>query len=136
MENLQPIQTQPLDDAQKALNISKKILTFNFEDIPPWMQNDPFIRRGYRKQLNLFTECFRSLFYLHNESINTWSHLLAAVCFFIVIVKPRYAITQRTKASSTDKNVILMYNMGTAGCLLFSVSTILFFIPGTIGHKS
>jgi predicted membrane channel-forming protein YqfA (hemolysin III family) len=40
----------------------------------------PFVGRGYRPKLTLLG-CLRSLFTLHNESFNIWSHLVAAVMF-------------------------------------------------------
>jgi adiponectin receptor len=95
------------------------------------MQGDPFIRRGYRNQLNRFTSCFYSLFYLHNESINTWSHLLAAVYFLLIIVRPRYITAQYDKFSATDKKVLLLYNLGTAGCSIFSVGC---FLPFPVSY--
>lgn len=40
----------------------------------------PFVGRGYRPQLTLLG-CLRSLFTIHNESFNIWSHLIAAFMF-------------------------------------------------------
>lgn len=96
---------------------------FHASDVPKWMQWDPFIQRGYRTQLNSFKRCFWSLFYLHNESINTWSHVLAGIYFLAVLLATDYWIAQLgLKVPLSDILAIQTYVAGTAGCLIFSVS--------------
>ncbi|CAF9943808.1 MAG: hypothetical protein ALECFALPRED_001373, partial [Alectoria fallacina] len=58
----------------------------HWDEIPSWMQIDPYIRNGYRRQLNSLTACFWSLFYLHNDFVNTWSHLLPAILWITALV--------------------------------------------------
>lgn len=55
---------------------------YTYDCIPFYLQGNPHIRSGYRLGLN-FKLCFRSLFALHNETINIWSHLVG-VLFFLV----------------------------------------------------
>lgn len=48
-------------------------------DVPPLFR-EQFIRSGYRP-VGLSWRCYvLSLFQIHNETLNVWSHLLAAVC--------------------------------------------------------
>lgn len=48
-------------------------------DVPPLFR-ERFIRSGYRP-VGLSWRCYiLSLFQIHNETLNVWSHLLAAVC--------------------------------------------------------
>ena len=43
-----------------------------------------FVEEGFRAHPNMTTyKCFKSLFYLHNESTNIWSHLLPALYFLV-----------------------------------------------------
>lgn len=49
-----------------------------FEDLPEVLQFNKFVRSGYRADLSNW-ECAKSLFSLHNESANIWSHLLPLV---------------------------------------------------------
>ena len=96
---------------------------FHASDVPTWMQWDPYIQRGYRTQLNSFKRCFWSLFYLHNESINTWSHVLAGIYFLAVLLATDYWIAQLgLNVPLPDIIAIQTYVAGTAGCLIFSVS--------------
>lgn len=48
-------------------------------DVPPLFR-ERFILSGYRP-VGLSWRCYAlSLFQIHNETLNVWSHLLAAVC--------------------------------------------------------
>ena len=47
--------------------------------------DNPYLLSGYRVNLSRW-ECFRSLFQLHNETINVWTHFLGAVFFMGCIV--------------------------------------------------
>lgn len=47
------------------------------------MKDNNGITHGYRINFNTPRKIFRSLFMLHNESVNIWSHCLPA--FFIII---------------------------------------------------
>ncbi|MCJ1321375.1 hypothetical protein MMC15_006719 [Xylographa vitiligo] len=92
-----------------------------FEDLPEWMQGDPYIRRGYRKQLDSLTECYESLFYLHNESVNIWSHLLAGVFFFALLLTADYSIFHAVpEIAVSDAVAVQLYLAGATGCLFLS----------------
>ena len=43
------------------------------DEVPPWQRRD-FIVTGYRPMLSIFN-AFLSIFFLHNESGNIWTHL-------------------------------------------------------------
>ena len=67
----------------------KGIVLGTFEEIPKAFQPDEYIRNGYRLNCNSFSSSFKSLFILHNETINIWSHLLgtlASIGFFFYSV--------------------------------------------------
>ena len=106
----------------------------SFEDLPEWMQIDPFIRGGYRKQLNSFGRCYKSLFYLHNETVNIWSHLLVGLFFVSLLLATDYSILHDCpKISSSDTWAVQSYLAGATGCLFFSVSmNVEFNFPRTV----
>lgn len=43
----------------------------------------PHSLQGYRPELLSYRRCAESLFYLHNESGNIWTHLLGGIFFII-----------------------------------------------------
>ena len=46
-----------------------------------WQVNNPNIKTGYRIGYNTNRLAFKSLFQIHNETGNVWSHLLGALLF-------------------------------------------------------
>ncbi|KAL8897859.1 MAG: hypothetical protein Q9207_006988 [Kuettlingeria erythrocarpa] len=52
-----------------------------WDDIPSWQQDNEYILSGYRESTGSFARSFRSLLYVHNETVNIYSHLLAAAFF-------------------------------------------------------
>lgn len=100
----------------------QKKQVFHASEIPEWIQWDPYIQHGYRTQLNSFKQCFLSLFYMHNESVNTWSHIVLEISFLILLLAIDYWIAQLPfKVPFSDMLAIQSYVAGTAGCLVFSV---------------
>ncbi|KAF2241533.1 putative hemolysin-III channel protein Izh2 [Trematosphaeria pertusa] len=55
--------------------------TLSWDQIAPWQRDNHFLVRGYRKESNSLYDTFASLGYLHNETINIYSHLIGAIVF-------------------------------------------------------
>ncbi len=53
---------------------------YHYHEIPVYFQFNKYIKTGYRKHLS-FSWCLRSLFKVHNETGNVWTHLLSFVFF-------------------------------------------------------
>lgn len=58
---------------------STQLLTW--DKLPEWHRDNHFVRSGYREEFQSAAECLRSIFSLHNETVNIWSHLLPAAGF-------------------------------------------------------
>lgn len=101
--------------------------TLHFDQLPSWMQNDPYIQRGYRKPTGAIKDCLYSLCYPHNELVNTWSHLLPAMFFIALLIGVDYLELKELEHSGKEikwEDLVMMqfYFVCTALCLLFSVS--------------
>ena len=108
---------------KETVLIAKCILAF--DELPEWMQEDPHIRHGYRTPSNSFNACVSSLFYPHNELVNTWSHLLPAIFFlFLLLAADCTVLCSGVEISFQDNLIMQTYIGGTACCLFFSVSEI------------
>lgn len=48
----------------------------HFHHLPKWLQDNDFLKTGHRPPLNSFKACFSSIFRVHTETGNIWTHLL------------------------------------------------------------
>ena len=61
-----------------------KFTLLSINDVPDYAKEDS-ITTGYRKQLD-YRGCVLSMFRLHNETVNIWTHLLGFVVFFCLML--------------------------------------------------
>lgn len=122
--NRRPSATDNLIDAAKKIESKvENSLLLLWDELPEWRRDNAFILSGYRQSQNSYAHSFRSLFYMHNESVNIWSHLLGAIVFLAGaayvdrVVRPRYA-----SASSTDVLVFACFFGGAVVCLGMSAT--------------
>lgn len=104
-----------------ALNAEKKLeakLTYLWSEIPSWQQDNHYITSGYRGASNSYAKSWKSLLYIHNETVNIYTHLLGAVIFLVTSyllfgeLKPRY-----DTASKEDVYVFACFFAGAVACL-------------------
>lgn len=119
-----PSATEVIADTAKT--IEQKVvnsLTVLWDDLPSWQQDNHYIQSGYRPESASFQKSFASLGYLHNESVNIYSHLLGAIGFSTAswvlysIIKPRYE-----SATSSDVLAFGCFFLGAALCLGMSAT--------------
>ncbi|KAI0382007.1 HlyIII-domain-containing protein [Hypomontagnella monticulosa] len=112
--------------AQTAIDVERKIastLLVLWDDLPSWRRDNHFILSGYRPDSNSYWRSFTSLFYVHNESVNIWTHLVGALFFPTVgawlyhVIAPRYA-----SANSSDVLVFACFFTGAVLCLGMSAT--------------
>lgn len=77
-----------------AVSGNEKKLLFKECEVPKGLR-EPFIRSGYRRAYSSPWQCFKSLFYINNESFNVWSHILTT-CFFAI----RYSMAIHSHGNS------------------------------------
>jgi len=115
-----------MNSAETAKNLEKQLenaLIVLWDDLPSWQQDNHYIHSGYRPATGSFQKSFASLGYLHNESVNIYSHLLGAVIFSIsgfllyTVIRPRYA-----SATSWDIMAFGCFFAGAALCLGMSAT--------------
>ncbi|RUO95586.1 hemolysin-III related-domain-containing protein, partial [Jimgerdemannia flammicorona] len=102
---------------------SEKLIV-NWEELPHWMQDNIFIHTGYRPENFSYVKCLKSLFYLHNEWVNIWSHLLGAIGFIILLFVTYYVVFQPLSETLrwTDIAVFYAFLAGAITCLGLSAS--------------
>jgi adiponectin receptor len=94
----------------------------SFDELPAWMKKDPRIRRGYREELRNVWNCFLSLFYVHNEFINIWSHLLPAIVYGTILAKEaRFALVVGSSDTEPEKKMVRFYVVTSFALMSLSV---------------
>uniref|UniRef100_A0A646QCQ7 AdiponectinRec n=1 Tax=Hemiscolopendra marginata TaxID=943146 RepID=A0A646QCQ7_9MYRI len=74
----------------------------HFHSLPMWLQDNDFLVKGHRPPLPSFYACFKSIFRIHTETGNIWTHLLGCVAFIGVaayfLTRPSIEIQWQEKA--------------------------------------
>ncbi|OAF64532.1 hypothetical protein A3Q56_07777, partial [Intoshia linei] len=100
--------------------INPRLPIINQKQLPTWMlQNcDKFVLYGYRSELNSFKRCFYSVFSLHNETFNIWTHLLGCILFFVLAA---FYLTRPDKEIGLQQKLVFTpFFIGVIFCLAFS----------------
>ncbi|GAB7350616.1 hypothetical protein MBLNU459_g1182t1 [Dothideomycetes sp. NU459] len=97
--------------------------TVLWADIPQWQQDNQYITSGYRPPTNSFKRSFASWGYVHNETVNIWSHLLGAITAVTFGIYAYRALHPRyERATTTDILVFSCYFVGATACLGMSAT--------------
>jgi adiponectin receptor len=69
----------------KAEELARRVWTaVHHQHLPAWLRDNDFLVHGHRPQLHTFAECFRSIFRIHTETGNIWTHLIGFVVFVVL----------------------------------------------------
>jgi adiponectin receptor len=112
--------TSTLSSAESKITSALHIL---WDDLPPWRRDNPSILTSYRPTSNSYFLSFLSLFHLHNEFVNIWTHLLGSIFYTLtsvylyLLIRPRYE-----SATQADVLVFGCFFAGAAVCLGMSAT--------------
>ncbi|KAI5924221.1 hemolysin-III channel protein-like protein Izh2 [Camillea tinctor] len=106
----------------KSLPVKAEKL-LEWRDLSPWRQHgSDHLQTGYRTECASVRMCFHSWTYIHNDTVNIYSHVIGAIVFLVLPlyifsseVPPRYEI-----ATVTDVLVCSTYFLGVAVCFILS----------------
>nr|CAD7441191.1 unnamed protein product [Timema bartmani] len=85
----------------------------HFRNLPQWLQDNDYLHAGHRPPLPSFYACFKSIFRIHTETGNIWTHLLGCVAFIGVAT---YFLSQPTMTLE-EKLVFGAFFVGAIVCL-------------------
>lgn len=114
-------ETEPLvrSDGQVVQKKTVRKL-YTWEEIPEWQKDNEHIHTGYVRETSSFKECIKSLFYIHNETVNIYSHLLPAVAFLLTIFFNKYVVPTYSTTTWLDYIIIDIFFLGAFSCLSLS----------------
>ena len=97
-----------------------------FDKLPHWLQDNAFLTDAHRPPMHSFTGCFKSMFRMHTETLNIWTHLLGFIFFLMLclgIYVHRDYITflfediEVYKLPATEQAMLLCFFLGAMVCL-------------------
>lgn len=110
--------TFTVDNVRAAANRLETIL---WEDVPEWLQENPYIKSGYRRPMNSAMMCFKSCAVLHNETLNIYTHFLPAVALAVLQVFIQMKMTQYFPAATVLDRIVIGANV-LAAVVTFGLS--------------
>ncbi|SAL95231.1 hypothetical protein [Absidia glauca] len=69
------------DETMRLTQSSNGNTLLTWHQLPAWMHDNQYITDSYRRPTGSYKECAKTLFYLHNEYVNIWTHLLGFLLF-------------------------------------------------------
>lgn len=103
---------------RKTLDQTKTWVVCHFNHLPRWLQDNEFLHVSHRPQLPSFKECFQSIFRMHSETGNIWTHLIGCLMFLVFAVY--VALTLPDHMRFMDKFMFGIFFLGVILCLAFS----------------
>lgn len=94
----------------------------DYDDVPSWLQTNAFIRSGYRLNYS-FAMCLRSVFMVHNETGNVWTHLVGLVLFLYL---GWWVLTEVISLQPMETIVFVVFIAGNLTCMGCSTAYHLF----------
>lgn len=107
-----------INSVSEAASDVKERFLFHYHELPEWQKDNSYILSGYVKETLSFKKSWQSLFYIHNETGNIYSHMIPSVLillsglFLVEYILPKYPTT-----GFYDLVAVWTFNLGAISCL-------------------
>ncbi|XP_071884741.1 adiponectin receptor protein 1-like [Anas platyrhynchos] len=91
-----------------------------YDVLPDWLKDNDYLLHGHRPPMPSFRACFKSIFRIHTETGNIWTHLLGFVLFLCLGILTMLRPNMYFMAPLQEKVVFGMFFLGAVLCLSFS----------------
>jgi hypothetical protein len=108
---------------RQIIDSGRRPLLCAYEELPTWYKEseNEYIRHGYRPELQSTWACLSSWTYVHNESFNIYSHLIAAISFLVgLILMDRLIVWRFPAATIVDRAVFAFFVSAGIGAFTLS----------------
>ncbi|KAF7635712.1 hypothetical protein Mgra_00004804 [Meloidogyne graminicola] len=85
-----------------------------FHSLPDWLQDNDFLHTGHRPPLPSFAACFKSIWSLHTETGNIWTHLIGCLAFFFLAI---WFLTRPETHIKFQEKLVFSFFAGAILCL-------------------
>lgn len=86
-----------------------------YHNLPAWMQDNNYLIYCHRPPLPSLSACFRSIFCMHTETINIWTHCIGCIVFITLAI-----VLNLTQPNLEERLVLIPFFIGIILCLGFS----------------
>jgi adiponectin receptor len=110
----------PTKCVEQAKEVGKRVVKYvvDHSHLPHWLLDNEYLVSGHRPPMPSFKQCFASIFRLHTETVNIWTHLLGTLFFVIIAI---YFISRPSSEVHIEQKLIFgAFFLGAIICLLFS----------------
>lgn len=90
----------------------------HYRDLPEWLQDNDCLLTGHRPHLPSYHLCFRSVFKIHSETGNIWTHLIGAIIFLGLAFELYFF--SGSDLPLLDKAMFGVYFLSAFACFTFS----------------
>jgi adiponectin receptor len=119
----EPPPTQPAQPETKSSAHTHRPPLLSYDDIPEWYQDNPHIRTGYRPVSNSTRVSFHSWCYIHNESMNIYTHLIPSIAFLLGIwYILQYLHARYPNITPSDDGIFVFFLLTATTCLGLSTT--------------
>ncbi|GAU93702.1 hypothetical protein RvY_05600-2 [Ramazzottius varieornatus] len=107
------------DASDKAQEVIRKVWEATpFSHLPDWLKDNDYLHSGHRPQIESFAECFRSIFSIHTETGNIWTHLIGCILFIGIAVY--FFLPAEQEFPAGEKWAFAAFFAGAIVCMGFS----------------
>ncbi|KAI1298767.1 Adiponectin receptor protein [Halotydeus destructor] len=89
----------------------------HFTSLPQWMQDNDYLHTGHRPQLGCMKACAKSVFRIHSETGNIWTHLIGCLATISLSIY-LYFLSPYANQLRTDDKIMFGFYLFTATCCL------------------
>ncbi|CAF2999125.1 unnamed protein product [Rotaria sp. Silwood2] len=110
----------PTRCVEQAKEVGKFVVDYvvDHSHLPHWLIDNEFLISGHRPPMPSVKQCFASIFRLHTETVNIWTHLLGTFVFIGIAI---YFLTRPASEVHIEKKLIFgSFFLGAIVCLLCS----------------
>ncbi|KAL9655206.1 hypothetical protein ABK040_008981 [Willaertia magna] len=117
-----------LEESGKPIKFQTNFQLCSFDECPDFLRNNPFIRNHYRKYFS-YKLCLKSMFKLHNETVNIWTHFLPGLLYFGLIAYTIYFMVMVHPTGANAYNIFDMFIL-----IIYIIMAINCFLNSTLYH--
>ncbi|KAL8757628.1 MAG: hypothetical protein Q9184_004164 [Pyrenodesmia sp. 2 TL-2023] len=96
------------------------------DQLPEWARSNPYVLTGYRPISHSYRVCLASWTYVHNETMNTYSHLLLVFPTALLLLRTGLVLMGKAESLTApgieDILVFSIFLLGALTCMGFSAA--------------